>query len=77
MIVLPIQPMRARAVATLPKGPGSCQAPQPRTTPTARDGHCPRRSDSVAGKNYRFSDYGTHDLKGFEERARLFEVGWV
>ena len=31
----------------------------------------------VAGKDYRFSDHGTHDLKGFEEPARLFEVGWV
>ncbi len=30
----------------------------------------------VAGKDYRFSDHGTHDLKGFEEPARLFEVGW-
>ena len=31
----------------------------------------------VAGKDYRFSDRGTHDLKGFEEPARLFEVGWT
>ena len=31
----------------------------------------------VADKDYRFSDHGTHDLKGFEEPARLFEVGWV
>ncbi len=31
----------------------------------------------VAGKDYRFSDHGTHDLKGFEEPARLFEVGWA
>ena len=30
----------------------------------------------VAGKDYRFSDHGTHDLKGFEEAARLFEVAW-
>ena len=30
----------------------------------------------VAGKDYRFSDHGTHDLKGFEEVARLFEVAW-
>ncbi len=31
----------------------------------------------VAGKDYRFSDHGTHDLKGFEEPARLFEVSWI
>ncbi len=31
----------------------------------------------VAGKDYRFSDHGMHDLKGFEEAARLFEVGWA
>jgi len=31
----------------------------------------------VAGMNYRFADHGTHDLKGFEEPARLFEVGWL
>ena len=30
----------------------------------------------VAGKDSRFSDFGTHDLKGFEEAARLFEVAW-
>jgi class 3 adenylate cyclase len=30
----------------------------------------------VAGKDYLFRDHGTHDLKGFEEPARLFEVGW-
>jgi class 3 adenylate cyclase len=30
----------------------------------------------VAGKEYRFHDHGTHDLKGFEEPARLFEVAW-
>jgi class 3 adenylate cyclase len=30
----------------------------------------------VAGKDYRFSDHGSHDLKGFEEAARLFEVAW-
>ncbi len=30
----------------------------------------------VAGKDYRFSDHGAHDLKGFEGPARLFEVGW-
>ena len=30
----------------------------------------------VAGKDYRFSDHGTHDLKGFEEAARLFEMAW-
>ena len=30
----------------------------------------------VAGKDYRFSDHGTHDLKGFEEPARLFDVSW-
>ena len=30
----------------------------------------------VAGKDYRFSDHGTHDLKGFAEPARLFEVAW-
>jgi class 3 adenylate cyclase len=30
----------------------------------------------VAGKDYRFHDHGTHDLKGFEEPARLFEAGW-
>jgi class 3 adenylate cyclase len=30
----------------------------------------------VAGKDYRFHDRGTHDLKGFAEPARLFEVGW-
>jgi class 3 adenylate cyclase len=31
----------------------------------------------VAGKDYLFHDHGTHDLKGFEEPARLFEVGWA
>jgi class 3 adenylate cyclase len=31
----------------------------------------------VAGKDYRFHDHGTHDLKGFEEPARLFEVAWA
>ena len=31
----------------------------------------------VAGKDYRFADHGTHDLKGFEEAARLFEVAWA
>ena len=30
----------------------------------------------VAGKDYRFADHGTHDLKGFEEPARLFAVAW-
>jgi hypothetical protein len=30
----------------------------------------------VAGKDYRFHDHGTHDLKRFEERAGLFEVSW-
>ena len=30
----------------------------------------------VAGQDYPFTDQGTHDLKGFEEAARLFEVGW-
>ena len=30
----------------------------------------------VAGKDYRFSDHGAHDLKGFEDPAGLFEVGW-
>ena len=30
-----------------------------------------------AGKPYRFSDRGNHALKGFEEPARLFEVGWA
>ena len=31
----------------------------------------------VAGKDYRFHDHSTHELKGFEESARLFEVGWA
>ena len=31
----------------------------------------------VAGKPYLSSDHGSHDLKGFEELARLFQVGWV
>jgi adenylate cyclase len=31
----------------------------------------------VAGKPYLFSDHGSHDLKGFEELARLFQVGWA
>ena len=31
----------------------------------------------VAGKDYRFHDHGTHDLKGLEEPTRLFEVGWA
>jgi len=30
----------------------------------------------VVGKEHRFSDHGTHALKGFEKSARLFEVGW-
>jgi class 3 adenylate cyclase len=30
----------------------------------------------VAGKDYRFSDHGAHDLKGCEDPAGLFEVGW-
>jgi class 3 adenylate cyclase len=31
----------------------------------------------VAGKDYLFHDYGTNDLKGFEEPAWLFEVGEI
>ena len=30
----------------------------------------------VAGKDYRFSDHGAHDLKGFEDPAGLFVGGW-
>jgi hypothetical protein len=28
------------------------------------------------GKDYRFSDHRTHDLKGFDEVVRLFEMRW-
>ena len=34
------------------------------------------RANAVAGKDYRFHDHGSHDLKGFEEPSRLFEVAW-